>query len=86
MPKGCDRCRGTGFLGRIGVFEVEINNEGLVLAVEHGAPEDHIRQLLSTQGGTTLAQDALAKVADGITSLEEVERMSWVDFSKTDHV
>jgi len=43
---GCESCRGTGYLGRIGVFEVESNNRALAIAIERGTPEDEIRELL----------------------------------------
>lgn len=79
VPVGCDQCRKTGYFGRIGVFEVEVNNRQLAEAIEGNQPEDAIRDLLSSQGSPTLAQDGLCKVAEGITSLSEAMHMSWVE-------
>jgi type II secretory ATPase GspE/PulE/Tfp pilus assembly ATPase PilB-like protein len=76
---GCPHCRHTGYRGRIGVFEVESNNRELADAIESGEPEEVIRDRLRAQKSVTLAQDALWKVAQGITSLDEAQRMSWVD-------
>ncbi len=81
VPTGCSACRGTGYRGRIGVFEVEANNAELMQAIEQGAPEDEVRQLLSESGGVTLIEDALLKVHDGITSLRQAQTMTWVTFS-----
>jgi type II secretory ATPase GspE/PulE/Tfp pilus assembly ATPase PilB-like protein len=80
-PTGCTACRGCGYHGRIGVFEVEANNADLMQAIEQGAPEDEVRRLLSEGGGVTLIEDALAKVGDGITSFREAQTMTWVTFS-----
>jgi type IV pilus assembly protein PilB len=80
-PTGCTACRGCGYHGRIGVFEVEASNADLMQAIEQGAPEDEVRRLLSEGGGVTLIEDALAKVRDGITSFREAQTMTWVTLS-----
>jgi general secretion pathway protein E len=80
VPVGCSHCRQTGFFERIGVFEVETNRPTIATAVEHGAAEDEIRDLLRSEYAGTLSTDALLKVCDGITSLEEALAMTWVEF------
>jgi type II secretory ATPase GspE/PulE/Tfp pilus assembly ATPase PilB-like protein len=81
VPTGCTACRGRGYHGRIGVFEVEANNADLMQSIEQGAPEDEVRRLLSEGSGVTLIEDALTKVRDGITSLREAQTMTWVTFA-----
>jgi general secretion pathway protein E len=81
IPVGCESCRGTGYFERIGVFEVEANNPAVASAIEHGAPEDELRNMLRESGSVTLAEDALDKVRQGITSLTEAMTMTWVSFA-----
>jgi type IV pilus assembly protein PilB len=77
-PVGCDRCAGTGYRGRVGLFEVmTMSDEIRALVVDRGAA-DRIAAVAIEQGMTTLREDGLAKVADGETSLAEVARVSGV--------
>jgi general secretion pathway protein E len=73
---GCAACQGTGYLGRIGVYEfVELTPEmqGLVLT---NASVVEIQRIASRQGFRSLRQDALLKASRGLTTLEEVLRIS----------
>lgn len=73
-PNGCDHCRGTGFRGRSGIFEilpVTDKIESLVTG-RHSAPE--IKQQALREGMHTLREDGWAKVIDGATTIEEVLR------------
>jgi len=72
---GCEKCRGTGFLGRLGIFEVMEMDEELTRLTLRNAPSEEIRCVAVEQGMVTLRRDALDKVAAGITSLEEVDRV-----------
>lgn len=72
---GCEKCRGTGFLGRLGIFEVMEMDEELTRLTLRNAPSEEIRGVAVEQGMVTLRRDALDKVAAGITSLEEVDRV-----------
>jgi type IV pilus assembly protein PilB len=75
---GCDRCAGTGYRGRVGLFEVmTLTDEVRALVVER-ASADRIAAMAIEQGMTTLRQDGLDKVADGETSLAEVGRVTGV--------
>ena len=77
-PVGCDRCAGTGYRGRIGVFEVmAVSDEIRALVVER-ASADRVAAIAIEQGMTTLREDGLAKVAEGETSLAEVGRVTGV--------
>ncbi len=74
-PGGCSGCHGTGYHGRLGVFEImEMNSEieRLFLA---SAPSEEMRASAIASGMKTLRQDALEKVAAGLTSLEEIVRV-----------
>ena len=69
---GCSRCRGTGFAGRIGIFELLIPEEELLVAIAGGANLQDLREILSKSGIVTLRADGMAKVKGGLTSAEEV--------------
>jgi type II secretory ATPase GspE/PulE/Tfp pilus assembly ATPase PilB-like protein len=77
-PVGCTQCRGTGYWDRIGVFEVVLTSGPAEAAIETGAAEDELRVVLRSSGTPSLPADALLKVRDGITSLEEAQGMKWV--------
>ena len=67
-PVGCPHCLGSGYRGRIGVFEALWSDESLARAIARGADE---RDLLAGAQWTTLADDVRAKLFSGDTSLEE---------------
>ncbi len=73
-PVGCDRCRRTGFKGRIGVFEIMEMDDEMTRLFLRNAPAEELRALAIQKGMVTLRRDALDKVAAGITSLAEVDR------------
>jgi type IV pilus assembly protein PilB len=73
--RGCPRCGHSGYKGRIGVFQLMIMTEELEsLAVARAGREDLEREAIN-QGMRTLWDDGLAKVAAGVTSLEELSRV-----------
>jgi type IV pilus assembly protein PilB len=73
--RGCPRCGHTGYKGRIGIFQLMVMSEELEsLAVGRASREDLEREAIR-QGMRTLWDDGLAKVAAGITSLEELSRV-----------
>jgi type IV pilus assembly protein PilB len=73
--RGCPRCGHTGYKGRIGVFQLMVMSEELEsLAVARASREDLEREAIR-QGMRTLWDDGLAKVAAGVTSLEELGRV-----------
>jgi general secretion pathway protein E len=75
---GCAECRQTGYRQRVGVFEVAINTPEFAEAIEEGWSELQLHQLLRDRGTPSLAADALQKVREGVTTLEEVHTMAWV--------
>ncbi|OPZ85120.1 MAG: Type II secretion system protein E [bacterium ADurb.Bin429] len=79
--RGCNGCRGTGYMGRISVFEVITNNEAIQQAVIRKAPASEIRNIVRNCGFTTLRDDGISKARAGITTLEEVMRAVYVDLA-----
>lgn len=82
QPVGCAACQKTGYHGRVGVFEVWHKDESdYCLILEH-ADEHALRVHLRERGLKTVMEDGLAKVREGVTSLEEIQQMgSHVGFS-----
>jgi len=74
-PKGCGRCKGTGYKGRTGLYEVmPITPEIRTLALERRAAEE-IGEVAVAQGMRRLRDDGLTKVKQGRTSIAEVARV-----------
>jgi type IV pilus assembly protein PilB len=73
-PVGCDACRSTGFIGRIGVFEIMEMDDEMTRLFLKNAPAEELRALAISKGMVTVRRDALDKVAQGLTSLAEVDR------------
>jgi type IV pilus assembly protein PilB len=77
--KGCDACNNIGYKGRLGLFEImPMDDELRTLIVKH-APADAIKRAAVGLGMRTLQQDGVAKVVAGITSLEEMLRVVFVE-------
>jgi general secretion pathway protein E len=74
-PKGCERCGGTGYRGRNGVFEIIEMNEEIRGLVGRGTVSDDIERTALRSGMTTMLQDAVAKCRAGITSPAEALRV-----------
>jgi type IV pilus assembly protein PilB len=75
-PVGCDHCKGTGYKGRIGVYEVmPITDEMKQLIMRNGNSLD-IAEQAQREGVRNLRQSGLLKVKSGITSLEEIEAVT----------
>jgi type IV pilus assembly protein PilB len=72
--KGCDRCGGTGYKGRVGLFEVMEMSDPLRDCVVTGAPASELRRVAIEEGMVTLRQSGLEKVRQGMTTVEEVVR------------
>lgn len=77
--KGCKSCRGTGYQGRTAIFELLIVNEGIRNLVLKRASSNQIKEAAIKSGMATLRDDGLLKVLDGITTIEEVMRVTQLD-------
>ena len=72
-PKGCSVCRGTGFKGRLGIFELLPMSADIVSAIyERTAPD----QIQRDSGRPTLLMDGMRKVRAGVTTLDEILRVT----------
>jgi type II secretory ATPase GspE/PulE/Tfp pilus assembly ATPase PilB-like protein len=71
---GCPVCTGTGFLGRTGIFEIAAGRT-LNAYVAKGADAKVLRQAAVKDGMRSLQHDAFRKVADGMTSIDEIQRV-----------
>ncbi len=72
---GCDRCGKSGYLGRMAVVEILTLNPQLQEAISKGVPANEIQRLAVQTGMLSLRVSALQRVADGETTLQEVERV-----------
>jgi type II secretory ATPase GspE/PulE/Tfp pilus assembly ATPase PilB-like protein len=70
--KGCERCGGTGYFGRLGVYEVMTAHEHIKGMIEEKAPSDVIRKAAAEAGMMTMVEAGLAKAARGLTTIEEI--------------
>ncbi len=75
-PVGCARCGGTGYSGRIGVFEVLKMTKQLEKIILSDLSEEKIQEEAKRQGMVTMKQDGIIKVLKGKTSLEEIIRIT----------
>jgi type IV pilus assembly protein PilB len=78
-PIGCERCGGSGFKGRSGIFELVIINDALRTLISDDTAESVIRRTLKNDGFKSLVIDGIDKVEQGITSPDELLRIVQVD-------
>ncbi|HVS85951.1 MAG TPA: ATPase, T2SS/T4P/T4SS family [Gaiellaceae bacterium] len=74
--RGCPRCNQTGYRGRIGVFQLLAMTEDLAALASTKASREEIERAALGAGMGTLWDDGLAKVAQGLTSVEELARVT----------
>jgi type II secretory ATPase GspE/PulE/Tfp pilus assembly ATPase PilB-like protein len=79
QAKGCSLCRGTGYLGRMGIYEIVPMLEPIQNAILRKNTTSTIRAIIHEHGIASLHDDGLEKARAGITSLEEVIRAVNVD-------
>jgi len=75
--KGCIRCRGTGYRGRIGIFEVLPFSEDIKRLTSQNIDVESIRLHARKAGMVTLRENAVKKLLDGKTTYQEVLRVTW---------
>jgi type IV pilus assembly protein PilB len=75
-PVGCSRCSGSGYRGRVGVYEVMTVGERIrTMILEHASVDDMVA-VAQEEGMMRLRDDGMQKVREGLTSIAEVERMT----------
>lgn len=76
VGKGCDVCSLSGYTGRLGIYEVLEVTEGISKAIVASAVSDEIQRLAITEGMVTMQTDGLIKVLQGLTTIEEILRVT----------
>ena len=74
--KGCKECSETGFRGRIGIYELLVVDDSIRQHILNKSTSQEIREMARKKGMTTLREDGWKKVAEGITTVEEVLRVT----------
>ena len=75
IGSGCQSCNGSGYRGRIGVFELLELDESMVEAMRSGNPQDFANAAKQSPNFTPLAESALKYLAEGMTTIEEVAKL-----------
>ncbi len=73
---GCKVCANTGFRGRVGVFEILEMDEKIKDLIIKNASSDEIEKIARKQGMTTILEDGVSKVLTGVTTIEEIIRVT----------
>jgi type IV pilus assembly protein PilB len=73
---GCSRCGGSGYRGRLGLYEVMSVSEPIRALILERASVDAMVEIAIDEGMQRLRDDGLVKVREGLTSIAEVERMT----------
>ncbi|MCL4112963.1 UNVERIFIED_CONTAM: hypothetical protein GTU68_026256 [Idotea baltica] len=77
--KGCRSCRGTGYSGRLGIYELLVTNEEIRRLASERKSSNEIKRAAVAAGMVTLREDGWKKVVRGLTSIEEVQRVTKSD-------
>ena len=75
-PAGCDECNGTGYTGRTGILEFLVMTDPIRRLVLRRAESNEIHRLAASEGMRTMFEDGVGKALAGITTLEEVLRVT----------
>ncbi|MDH3359716.1 MAG: type IV-A pilus assembly ATPase PilB [Desulfobulbaceae bacterium] len=77
-PVGCQVCKGGGYKGRVGLFELMEVTDEVAKAISAEVPEDQLRKIAVQEGMTTLREAGLQKIREGVTSIDEVMKRTVV--------
>jgi type IV pilus assembly protein PilB len=75
-PRGCEDCNFTGYRGRTGIFEAFLVDDEMEKFILTSPSISALKEMAKRKGMVTMYQDGLLKVIDGITTIEEVERVA----------
>lgn len=78
--KGCIRCRGTGYRGRSGIFEVLPYTENIKKMTTSRTDLESMRIQASKEGMVTMRENAIRKLLEGVTTYQEVLRVTWENY------
>jgi type IV pilus assembly protein PilB len=74
--KGCDKCRKTGYTGRLGIYELLVMDDNLRDMVTRNPDVTQLRKLCRERGLVTLREDGFLKVMKGLTTVDEILRVT----------
>ncbi len=74
--KGCDRCRKTGYSGRLGIYELLVMDDHLRDMVTRNPDVNLLRKMCRERGLVTLREDGFQKVMEGKTTIDEILRVT----------
>ncbi len=77
--RGCDLCGGTGYKGRVALYEVMPISAGIKELILEGATATEIKKCMLNDGCKSLRKSGLTKIAQGVSSIEEVLRVTFGD-------
>jgi len=83
-PVGCERCRQSGYAGRTALFEIVLMTSRLQEAIQRRGSGPELRELAVREGMIPLRKDGWQKVHDGVTSIEEVLRVTTSELEALD--
>ncbi len=78
-PIGCDSCRKTGYHGRLGIYELLVTNEEIRQMMTQKGTSDAIKQVAIRNGMKTMRMDGWDKAMSGITTIDEIVRVTKAD-------
>jgi type II secretory ATPase GspE/PulE/Tfp pilus assembly ATPase PilB-like protein len=70
--KGCEKCNGTGYRGRLALHELAVGTPNLKKAIKKKAPVDELRMIAIEEGMRSLLMDGITKVFQGLTDVDQV--------------
>lgn len=76
VPKGCDKCRNTGYAGRVGIYEMLAVDDELRDIIARNPNVSEFRRMCLERGMNSLRQDGINKASTGLTSVQEVLRVT----------
>jgi type IV pilus assembly protein PilB len=77
--RGCEKCNGTGYKGRIGIFEAIITDDAIEELLNKKPSEQEVRRVADKQGLLNMREDGVIKILNGTTSFEEVRKVVDLD-------
>jgi type IV pilus assembly protein PilB len=75
IPVGCRACDNLGFRGRVGIFEILVLDDPIRTCIRNAGNPDELRTLARSSGMKNMQEDAMEKVRDGLTTMQEVLRV-----------
>ena len=83
---GCDHCRGSGYAGRVGIYELLVIDEHFRDMINQDSSVNNMRRAFHKNGADSLFEDGIKKVKQGLTTIEEVLRVTEIYGKSEDEV